>query len=119
MDINDDGIVSIEEFQPPMEVRLSRADADNDGAVTLEELNQHRADREAQHVERQANHADQMTQRFLAMDIDGSGGVTPDEARLAAFHHMDSDQNGSLSVDELRRPEERKGKGGKGKHRNL
>jgi Ca2+-binding EF-hand superfamily protein len=123
MDTNNDGVVSIEEFQPPMEGRLSRADADDDGAVTLDELNQHSAERmaerETQRAERQADHTGKMTARFLTMDTDGSGGVTPDEARLAAFNHMDSNQDGSLSVDELRRPERRKGRDEKGKNKNL
>jgi len=115
MDNNEDGVISIEEFQPPIEDRMSRADADNDGAVTLDELKQQRvermADKEAHRVERQAAGAEKMAERFLAIDTDGSGGVTPEEARLAAFNRMDSNQDGSLSVDELRRPEGRKGKG--------
>jgi len=118
MDDNKDGVISMEEFQSPMEGRMSRADADNDGAVTLNEIELHRAERMAEHEARRAEHVDKMTARFQAMDTDGSGGVTPEEARIAAFNHMDSNQNGSLSVDELRRPEGHRGMKGKGKHKD-
>jgi Ca2+-binding EF-hand superfamily protein len=118
MDDNKDGVISMEEFQSPMEGRMSRADADNDGAVTLNEIELHRAERMAEHEARRAEHVDKMTARFQAMDSDGSGGVTPEEARIAAFNHMDSNQDGSLSVDELRRPEGHRGMKGKRKHQD-
>jgi Ca2+-binding EF-hand superfamily protein len=123
MDDNEDGVISMEEFQPPMEGRMSHADTDGDGAVTLAELNQHRAermaDKEAQRVDRQTEAATKMAERFQAMDSDGSGSVTPEEARLAAFNHMDRNQDGNLSVEELHRPEGRKRRAAKAKHRNY
>ncbi|MFT7131657.1 MAG: Ca2+-binding EF-hand superfamily protein [Cyclobacteriaceae bacterium] len=125
MDDNKDGVISMEEFQSPMEGRMSRADADNDGEVTLNEIELHRAERmaeheaqRAEHEARRAEHVDMMSARFQAMDTDGSGGVTPEEARIAAFNHMDSNQDGSLSVDELRRPEGQRGMKGKRKHKD-
>jgi Ca2+-binding EF-hand superfamily protein len=119
MDDNQDGVISMEEFQSPMKGRMSRADADDDGEVTLNEIESHRAERMAEHEARRAEHADKMSARFQAMDTDGSGGVTPEEARIAAFNYMDSNQDGSLSVDELRRPEGHRGMKGERKHKDL
>jgi Ca2+-binding EF-hand superfamily protein len=107
LDANKDGMISLEEFQPPGKHQgpMEKADSNNDGAVTLEEMQAMRAAKMAEHDAR-------MTERFTMMDTNGDGAVTQEEARQTMFNHMDANQDGQLSADELRRP-----KGGKG-HKN-
>lgn len=107
LDANKDGMISLEEFQPPGKHQgpMEKADSNNDGAVTLEEMQAMRAAKMAEHDAR-------MTERFTMMDSNDDGAVTQEEARQAMFNHMDANQDGQLTTDELRPP-----KGGKG-HKN-
>jgi Ca2+-binding EF-hand superfamily protein len=111
LDTDGDGLVSFEEFMPQngRADRTSRmmehADFDEDGAVTLDEMQQAGDERAAQKKEkmeaRMAERNEQMLQAFLEMDTDNSGSVTPEEIRLHMFSKIDQDQDGYLSTDEF------------------
>lgn len=118
LDQDGDGLISIDEFQPPAGRKgdmMSRADADGDGLVTVEEL-------EARHEKRMAKAQarlearDQQFADFIArLDADSNGVISDEEARLAAFGRMDENGDGYLSGDELRPPKrDRRGKGPRG-----
>ena len=111
MDTNKDGVITLDEFQPPARDRMAKADTNKDGAISLEEMNAGRSEKMAEHQAHMADRMAKMDERFSAMDTDKDGNVTRDEARQAIFIRMDTNQDGQLSADELRRP------GGKQGHR--
>jgi Ca2+-binding EF-hand superfamily protein len=107
-DLNGDGYLSFEEFTPPGHEPEHkpghkpghRADLDENGEITREEMTTHIAERNLEISER-AN------RRFDQMDADGDGVVTSQEAKEAAFYRLDKDQDGFLSAAELKHPHKR------------
>ena len=76
MDTDGDGRVSREEFNPRRESPFNRVDGNGDGVATLDEINQHIADRMAEMAERHAEMQSRMQDFFTGADADGDGMVT-------------------------------------------
>jgi len=98
MDTDGDGKISAGEWQGPAEA-FKRLDADNDGYVTREELNQLRR---------------QNGNRGAAMDANKDGKITRDEwkGRAEAFDRLDANKDGSITPDERPRNGQRNGQRG-------
>ena len=94
--------ISVDEFNPRREGIVERIDENEDGVVTLDEINQHIAYREAEMAEKIAEMRQRIQQHFDDADTDANGMVTEYEARSAAFNRIDEDGNGYLTEDELR-----------------
>ena len=107
LDQNGDSLVSLEEFQMRRgrgSGMLERADTDDDGVVTIAEIAARHAERMAE-AEARRKEANERFQSFVAdLDSDGNGIVSDEEARVATFNRMDSDDDGFLSADEMRPP---------------
>ncbi len=119
LDANQDGVITLDEFQSPRRDRMLDADADKDGAISMAEMQAHQAKKMAEHEARLADRMASRADKFAAMDLDKDGKVTPEEARRAAFNHLDANKDGQLSAEELRRPRGKDGQrpGGKEGHR--
>ena len=123
LDVDGDGQVSVDEFQPRRRSPFRDTDANNDGIVTLAEIEEHmssrQAQREAEIENRMTKHKARLSEHFNAMDTNGDGGLSQDEMRLGAFNRMDENQDGYISANEVR-PRRGMGKrGGRGIHRNF
>lgn len=103
IDVDGNGVISFDEFKPPRMDKPRKADLNEDGQLTQEEVIEHAQQRGDDMVERASEH-------FAKMDLDGNGIVTSEEAREAAFYRMDKDQDGYLSPEELKRPKRGKGR---------
>ena len=110
LDTDGDGLVSQIEFAARETRRgpkiLERADADGDGAISLDEL-QGAIDERAD--ERHARASERMQEMFTAMDENGDGLVTREEADSHAFARADSNGDGFISEDEAADVHERRG----------
>lgn len=122
LDSNDDGQISLMEFQSRDNNALAALDTDTNGVLTLDEfLNERpnmgmrdaRRDRggdgqrqptEEQMAKMQEMRTQRATERFQAMDVDGDEIVTLDEFQAGVFAELDRDDNGVLTARELRRP---------------
>jgi Ca2+-binding EF-hand superfamily protein len=96
LDADNSGDVSFEEFSTRFEERLSDADANTDGTITVEELADHIV---RQRAERQA---ERMIRRF---DVDGDGSLKLEEIESRQKKHfalIDRNDDGVLSQEELR-----------------
>ena len=103
LDSDGDGMISAEEFQPPRDRgMMERMDVNNDGAVTMEEINQQLADHQLKMSERQVEMTARVQESFSDADIDGDGSVTREEAQAAAFKRIDENGDGYLTEEELR-----------------
>ena len=115
LDTDEDGLISMAEFQAGEGGPFSRMDNNSDGAVTLDEIRHNMSERIAEHQqeisERQADRQDRIEAHFTQADEDGDGVVTIDEAKLAAFTHMDQDADGYLSSQEVKNTRLRHHKG--------
>ncbi|MFQ5562976.1 MAG: EF-hand domain-containing protein [Parvularculaceae bacterium] len=92
LDANDDGKITAEEMDDHQAEFFAGADADGDGAITREEM-------KAFHKARRAEH---MRERMG--DANGDGVVERDEYMDAAaerFDKLDKNEDGVLSEDEL------------------
>ena len=120
LDLDGDGQISFDEFQPPRRMRFGKADANEDGIVTLEEIAEKRAarneERESEKADRRAERHSKFTERFTAMDINGDGGLSQDEIKQGIFEKMDENQDGYITADEIKRPRGKGMRGKRGRH---
>ena len=101
-DEDNDGKISLEEFDPPRVMPIHEIDTDEDG-VSIEELIDHR----------QKTQEDHIASMFEKLDLDGDGRVTAEEAKASVFAQLDSNEDGYLSPHELRpRMDRRHGRAG-------
>lgn len=129
LDSDGNGSVSFAEFQESGINMITRIDADNDGSLTLDEFlnarpqrgprREHRSESEGgpseeRRAEIQARMAERATQHFQEMDLDGDDLISVSEFQEASFLRMDRDNNGVLTVEELRPPRGRRGHGRRG-----
>lgn len=91
MDADEDGQVSAEEWKGPAEM-FGKADKDQDGFLTLEEL-----------VASMPNPKDKIAAKIKEMDADGDGSISQEEwkGRPEMFGKLDKNGDGSLTADEL------------------
>ena len=76
-DSDGDGMISVNEFQPPKSRgMMKRMDANNDGVVTMDEINQQVADHQTKMAERHAEMTVRVQAFFSDADLDGDGSVT-------------------------------------------
>ena len=80
----------------------SRLDANEDGVVTIEEVENHDNERKAEMNERMKAKREQAIARFQSADIDGDGMVTAEEARTERFNFIDENDDEQLSAEEFR-----------------
>lgn len=105
LDQNGDGLVSLEEFQPPGERRsrmMIMADTNQDGIVTMDEIMARHAERMAEAEARRQKRQARFAAFIKDLDSDNNGIVTEAEARVATFNRMDEDEDGFISADEFR-----------------
>ena len=112
LDQNGDGMIDQSEFKVPPHRghngaggMLSRADTDNDGNISRDELDSMKTKIKEQakaNLERRVEGLDSM---FTAADADNDKLVSPEELRILAFQKTDSNKDGFISVDEMRKPE--------------
>ena len=105
MDTDGDGRIGPGEFEPPRRGRGAelRAEADSDGDGRIS-----RAEHDAMQAERSGRMAERADAMFEAMDADGDGYVTDEEARQQAFERLDADDDGYITEDELATMRERR-----------
>ena len=111
LDEDGDNLVSIDEFRSPRKGLVERGDLNDDGVVTLDELQQHMqesASQRQQELEAKLEEMQsKMAEHFAELDTNGDGSVDAEEAKLAMFNRMDENGDGYLSADEIKRPERR------------
>lgn len=99
-DANQDGVVTMDEFDQSARQRFKRIDADNSGQISTEEfrsyIKQRRAERKAA--------------KFKRIDTDNDGQVSKEEfiayqmkKAQRKFTYLDRDNDGHLSVEEITR----------------
>lgn len=118
LDVDGDGQVSREEFQPPAgrggSRLFRRADADRDGNLTRDEM---LASIDAS-AEQQSKRRDSIPQMFDAMDSDGNGVVSSLEAQNHAFQRLDANGDGFVSETEAKTMREKRGQR-RGRHQDT
>ena len=93
LDLNDDGMISRDEFKMP-ERRGSpdmRMDLNGDGEVSRDEVSRVVSDR-----------AEEALTRFDKRDTDGNGVLTAEERRISVFNRIDADGDGQLTKREFK-----------------
>jgi Ca2+-binding EF-hand superfamily protein len=96
-DANQDGVVTMSELNEASKQRYAKMDADGNGAVTLEEFQAYLGDRKAQWRE----------QRFTEMDSNGDNQISQQEyiqykqqRAEQRYQEMDADKDGVVSKEE-------------------
>src|SRR5688572_8469661 len=107
-DKNGNGTVEVAELPERMQKWLGKADTNNDGKITVDELKAHAAARREE--------------MFKQADKDGNGALSADEAgrRWERLQVADADKNGSVTraeLDQARAEGKLRGPGHKGHHR--
>ncbi len=100
LDADGDGAVSAEEFTDPAGARFAALDANGDGQVSPAEIAAHA---ETHRDRRREARAERLVER---LDTDGNGSLSLEEMRRARdrraiFERLDTDGDGSLTRDEL------------------
>lgn len=104
-DTNNDGSVSLEEFQASFTERFAAFDSDSDGTVTAAEVEAIVSASDDRRLVRQAN-------RVRTMDANWDGQLTSAEIQTASatmFERLDTNDDGKLDRDD-RRGKKRGGK---------
>jgi Ca2+-binding EF-hand superfamily protein len=84
---------------------LSRADTDNDGNISRDELDSMKTKIKEQVIANLERRVEDLDSMFIAADADNDKLVSAEELRLLAFQKMDSNADGFISVEEMRKPE--------------
>ncbi|MBM3501191.1 MAG: hypothetical protein FJX74_21280, partial [Armatimonadetes bacterium] len=126
-DLNRDGKLTKDELPEPVAERIMKADADGDGAVTKEELEQARRKMGGRFIDKLFERFDanqdgkltkeelpaQFAEKLMQADADGDGAVTKEELQAAReklgprpgatvlFRHFDKDGDGRLAASEV------------------
>lgn len=100
LDSDGDQRISLAEFKQPDANQFIRMDGDEDGELTLEEMQKFQVRRLRERIEKQ----------FASLDSNGDKRVTVEEMRQDRFAHMDKDGDGYLTPRELINP--RRGRSG-------
>ena len=98
LDANEDGQLTEDEVTEQAWAKISSADANGDGAVTVAELDAQRADRE-QDVRRPTPNA-----VFAYLDVNGDGALTADEVSPNAWQKLsrtDANNDNNVTLQEL------------------
>jgi len=108
-DQNGDGQLQVSELPERAKARLGKADADGNGVITVEELGQHKQQRQAE--------------RFAKSDANGDGKLTESEVGAPRWSRMsvaDADGDGAVTAEELQQAHQQGKLGprgsGKGRH---
>jgi len=117
LDADGDGAVSLKEAEAvPFAQKLVKADVDEDGLITKEELEAAKREhhgRRDRHFRRMKSPEDRAAFMLKKLDADNSGSISVDELEGKKWSERiikaDSDGNGEITVDELKsfRPERR------------
>lgn len=115
LDANDDGALSLEELQNAGAARFAVADADGDGALSLDEMVAQAENRSAERVAKRA-------ERVIArMDANDDGVLTLEEMQRSRadraermFERADADGDGAISAEEFDAMKGKKGRRGHG-----
>ncbi|EED35703.1 EF hand domain protein [Luminiphilus syltensis NOR5-1B] len=104
LDTDGDRLLSLDEFRLPPKGRgrLSKADADGDGNITVEEM-------EAALASHVRDDEEQARSRFDEADGNNDDVVTALELKTLAFERIDANSDGYLSVDEFEAMKPRQG----------
>lgn len=109
LDADGDGRVSRDEFRLPERGgrMFGRSDLNGDGTVTRDEVMQSLEDARNDETRSDARQ-DKVLARFDAVDTDGNGVMTTEEARLATFMRLDADGDSFITDDEARAARDRR-----------
>lgn len=99
LDSDGDHRISLAEFKQPDANPFSQMDGNEDGELTLEEMQEFQVRRLRERIEKQ----------FASLDSNGDERVTVEEMRQDRFAHMDKDGDGYLTPRELINPRRRPG----------
>ena len=101
LDKDENGTISLSEFQMPegRDKPDMRMDLNGDGSISRDEVTQ-----------AVSEHSEKALARFDEADLDDDGAVTADERRQAAFKRIESDADGQLTKDEMRKARKEMGK---------
>lgn len=85
MDASKAGVINLNEFQPRHKDRITQADINQDGGISMAEMQARQTQKIAEHQTQMAKHRAGMEVKFTTMDIDKDGEITPEEARPATL----------------------------------
>ncbi len=123
LDTDEDGQISMLEFEARERSMVNRLDSNGDNAVTQDEIAAHLTEHKTRMQDRMAEVEQRLAQRFRAADLNADGSVTAEEASASMFSKIDANADGYLSIEEIKeaRPEGRRGGrfGGPGQGRHY
>ena len=118
-DKNGDGQLQVAELPEHMQKFMGKADTNNDGVITVDELKAGEEKMRAEHLakvdtdhdgkvspeERKAAFEKFAEERFTKMDTNNDGALSKDEVGDKRWEHLsvaDADKNGSVTKDEIK-----------------